>query len=84
MLSQPFLRRMGGDSSIMSSGRYSTLWFFPDERPKIVDRSLTAIFKKWQRAWHWVFLVNFRRQHSALKDVTMQPFDRQMHKTKNH
>ena len=45
MLSQPFLNRKAGSSSIMNEHCSETIWIFHDAMPKIVDAPLTLTFE---------------------------------------
>jgi len=45
MLSQPFLKRKAGYSSIMNERCSETIWIFHDAMSKIVDAPLTLTFE---------------------------------------
>jgi len=52
--------------------------------PNIVDTPFTLIFRMWQRGCYLPFSLKHRPIHWVWQDVTMQPIDCRMCKTKHH
>jgi hypothetical protein len=83
MLTQPFLPRKAASSSIISLCHHPALWIFHDTMPKIVKPPLTLIFRIMQQVCDLPFSLSCWPIHSLWKNVTMQPIDFWMCKTKN-
>ena len=83
MLPPQLFHRKAADSSIKTYWNCTAYWIFHDTMLKIVDAPLTLLLRMWQQASH-IPLSQYRRPiHPLWKDVTTQPIDCWMCKTRN-